>query len=100
MSELLGASRPANDVQLAVKQGAAGLEEARAWVCTFLPEELCGHVSHALERGGELTVFTESAAWAGRLTLALAELRNELAPRLPVEARLVVRVVPGGRYRR
>jgi len=69
-------------------------------VSGLLPAELAGHVTQALERGGDLTVFTESAAWAGRLKLALAERREALAPRLPLEGRITVRVVPGGRYRR
>jgi hypothetical protein len=58
------------------------------------------HVTHALERNGELTVFTESSAWAGRLALAIGEIRENLAPRLDPNARVSVRVVPGGKYRR
>src|SRR5688500_11643513 len=71
LSELLGSGSPRNDVQLAVAQGAAGLAQTRAWLCALLPAELAGHITQALERNGELTVFTESSAWAGRLTLAL-----------------------------
>jgi hypothetical protein len=100
LSELLLSRSPRNDVQLAVAQGAAALEETRAWVCSVLPADLAPHVTHALERGGELTVFTESSAWAGRLKLALGELRAQLAPRIERDARVAVKVVPGGRYRR
>ena len=71
-----------------------------AWVVALLPADLAAHVTQALERNGELTVFTESGAWAGRLKLALAERREALAPRLAMQARITVRVVPGGRYRR
>lgn len=100
LAEILAAKKPANDAQLAVLQGAEGLAESRAWVCGVLPEELAAHVTHALERGGELVVFTESSAWAGRLSMTLAERRAALAPRLDGNARINVRVVPGGRYRR
>ncbi|MET0292590.1 MAG: DciA family protein [Steroidobacteraceae bacterium] len=100
LNEILSSTQSRNDAQLAVAQGADGLSESRAWLCSFLPEELATHVLHALERNGELVVFTESSAWAGRLTLTLAESRASLAPRLAPEARVVVRVVPGGRYRR
>lgn len=65
-----------------------------------LTPELAAHVTQALERNGDLTVFTESSAWAGRLKLALAERRDVLAPRLAEDAKITVRVVPGGRYRR
>jgi hypothetical protein len=100
LAELFGSKTPVNDAQLAVAQGVEGLAATRTWVCSVLPEELCAHVLSALERNGELTVFTESGAWAGRLTLALAEQRAQLAPRLQPEARIAVKVVPGGRYRR
>jgi predicted nucleic acid-binding Zn ribbon protein len=99
LTELLNSTSPGSDVQLAVAQGAAGLAQTRAWLCALLPAELADHVTQALERNGELTVFTESSAWAGRLTLALAELRPQLAPRLG-SGRVMVKVVPGGRYRR
>jgi hypothetical protein len=99
-AEVLGATRVTNDAQVAVAQGVEGLERSREWVCGLLPSELAAHVVQALERGGQLTVFTESAAWAGRLTLALGELRPQLAPRLAAEARITVRVMPGGAYRR
>ncbi len=100
LRELLTRNPPRNDAQLAVAQGAEGLEASRAWVAAVLPAELADHVTQALERDGNLTVFTESGAWASRLTLALAERREALAPRLPLEGRIQVRVVPGGRYRR
>ncbi len=100
LAEILASKKTGNDAQLAVLQGAEGLAESRAWVCGVLPEELAPHVTHALERGNELIVFTESSAWAGRLSMTLAELRAALAPRLDSAARITVRVVPGGKYRR
>lgn len=39
-----------------------------------LPEPLGGHLQGVLERPGELVLFAESAAWAGRLRLALPQL--------------------------
>lgn len=98
--QLLTGGPPRNDAQLAVAQGAQALDATRAWVVARLPAGLAEHVTQALERNGELTVFTESGAWAGRLKLALAEQREALAPRLSLDARIIVRVMPGGRYRR
>jgi hypothetical protein len=100
LGEILSKSPPRNDAQLAVAQGAQALDAARAWVVGLLPAALGEHVTQALERDGDLTVFTESSAWAARLKLALAERREALAPRLSPDARITVRVVPGGRYRR
>lgn len=100
LGEILSKGAPRNDAQLAVAQGAAALEATRAWVVAQLPAPLAEHVTQALERDGDLTVFTESSAWAARLKLALAECREALAPRLSPEARITVRVMPGGRFRR
>jgi hypothetical protein len=100
LKQILSKGAPRNDAQLAVAQGVEALEATKAWVVARLPAELAAHVTQALERDGDLTVFTESGAWAGRLKLALAEQREALAPRLKPDARLTVRVVPGGRYRR
>jgi hypothetical protein len=100
LGQILSNARPRNDAQLAVAQGVEALQATRAWVVALLPDDLASHVTQALERDGELTVFTESGVWAGRLKLALAERREALAPRLKPDARLTVRVVPGGRYRR
>lgn len=100
LNELLASRLPRNDVQVAVTQGAAALAETRAWLCAELPEDLASHVVQALERNGELIVFTESGAWAGRLALTIGEIRTRLSPRLGTEARVAVKVMPGGRYRR
>lgn len=100
LGELLIQTAPRNDAQLAVAQGASALEATRAWVVAELPAPLGEHVTQALERDGNLTVFTESSAWAARLMLALAERREALVPRLSRAARITVRVIPGGRYRR
>jgi hypothetical protein len=100
LNELLASRLPRNDVQLAVTQGAAALAETRAWLCAQLPEDVAAHVVQALERNGELIVFTESGAWAGRLALMIGEIRTQLTPRLAAEARVAVKVMPGGRYRR
>jgi len=100
LSELLARPTSGNDAQVAVAQGAAALARTREWVQGLLPGALAPHVVNALERSGDLVVFTESAVWAGRLKLALEELRPALAPRIAADARLTVRVVPGGTYRR
>lgn len=100
LSELLARAASGNDAQVAIAEGAAALARTREWVQGLLPGTLAPHVINALERRGELVVFTDSAVWAGRVKLALDELRPALAPRIAADARLTVRVVPGGSYRR
>ncbi|RYZ67626.1 MAG: DUF721 domain-containing protein [Proteobacteria bacterium] len=100
LSELLARATSENDAQVAVAEGAEALARSREWVQGLLPAALAPHVLNALERNGELVVFTESAAWAGRVKLALEEIRPALAARIAIDARVTVRVVPGGSYRR
>lgn len=100
VSGQLASALPPGDVRLAVTQGAAALERTAAWVRELLPAPLAAHVAQALERDGGLVVFTESGAWAARLKLALAELEEPLSRRLAPGARVQVRVIPGGLYRR
>ena len=56
----------------------------------LLPEELRPHLVEVLEKPGELVLFTDSAAWAGRLKLAAPGLAGLAAGR-----RQVVRVMRG-----
>jgi hypothetical protein len=56
-----------------------------------LPEALRGHVIQVLEKGEELVILTDSAAWAARLKLALAENPDPADNR-----RTSVKVVPRG----
>jgi hypothetical protein len=62
---------------------------------TLLPQELQLHLVEALEKPGELVLFTDSAVWAARLKLAADELAGVAAGR-----RQVVRVMPRDGYRR
>jgi hypothetical protein len=57
----------------------------------LLPEELRPHLVEVLEKPGELVLFTDSAAWAGRLKLAASALAGFAAGR-----RQVVRMMPNG----
>ncbi len=60
-----------------------------------LPESLRPHVLEVVEKAGELIIFAESAAWAARLKLALAEGPD------PVPAqRRTVKLAPRGASRR
>jgi hypothetical protein len=69
-----------------------------------VPAELRLHIIEVILRPGELVVFTESAAWAGRLRLALAEVREETLkstlPELAEHPKLTLRVQPRGGFRR
>lgn len=60
-----------------------------------LPEELWSRVASCLEKPGELVLFAESAAWAARLKLALAE-----QPPRPDGRRISVRIQPQDTRRR
>jgi hypothetical protein len=61
----------------------------------LLPVELQPHLKEALEKPGELVLFTDSAVWAGRLKLAASALAGAAAGR-----RQVVRLMPRGGYRK
>jgi hypothetical protein len=58
-------------------------------LCSGLPETLRAHVVGCVEKVDELVLLVESAAWAGRVKLALADLPPREDPR-----KLSVRVMP------
>jgi hypothetical protein len=70
---------------------AAGVAQLRL----LLPEELRPHLVEVLEKPGELVLFTDSAAWAGRLKLAAPGLATVAAGR-----RQVVRIMPRSGFRK
>ena len=57
-----------------------------------LPPLLRSHLLEVIEKPGELVLFVESAAWAGRIRLSLPELEPVAAGR-----RLTVRLKPARR---
>jgi len=63
------------------------LEQTRA----RLPENLRVHVVGVVEKAEELVIFTESAAWAARLKLALAG-----SPEVAEGRRITVKLAPRG----
>jgi hypothetical protein len=69
----------------------SGSAAALGQVRQLLPEELRVHLVEVLEKPGELVLFTDSAAWAGRLKLAASDLAEFAAGR-----RQVVRMMPRG----
>lgn len=80
--------------------GQGSLQER---LCKSLPTELRSHIFEVISRPGELVVFTESGAWAGRLRVALAELKQgtpQAVPELATHPRLTLRVTPKGGFRR
>ena len=56
-----------------------------------LPESLRRHVTGVVEKADELVILTDSAAWAARLRIAIADL-----PELAGDRRTRVRLVPAG----
>jgi hypothetical protein len=86
------------------KQELAGAGALRERLRRLLPGDLAAHLLEARSRAGELVLFTESAAWAGRLRMALAERAGSTAvptlPELQPDTRVVVRVMPREGYRR
>jgi hypothetical protein len=58
--------------------------EPRSWLSRLregLPEEQQPHVVGVLEKAGELVLFADSAAWAGRIRLSLPQLAGMSAGR-------------------
>ncbi len=66
-----------------------------SWLKARLPGELAGRVTGAMQRGGLLTVFAESAAWSARLRYALQELDPAVRKADPNIKRVSVKVMPG-----
>ena len=69
-------------------------QDIAAWTRAQLPAELAGQVTEVLEKEGALTVFAASAAWAGRLRYAVADLEAALAASHPHVKSVSVRVMP------
>jgi hypothetical protein len=65
-----------------------------------LPEELRPHLIRVLEKPGELVVFTESAVWAGRLKLALADWQAGAGATVVSALKFTLRVMPAGGFRK
>lgn len=74
--------------------------ELRQRLLAQLPPALGEHITAAIAKPGELVVFTDAAVWAARLKLALTESPPQLAPEVTPDARITVRVMPGGHLRR
>ena len=88
------------DALAAIRLGADGAEALRIRLVAQLHEDLRPHVAAVIAKPGELVVFTDAAAWAARLKIALAESPPDLAPDVPVGSRVTVRVMPTGAFRR
>lgn len=84
----------------AIRQGAAAGVELRQRLLAQLPPALGEHITAAIAKPDELVVFTDAAVWAARLKLALTESPPQLAPEVTPDARITVRVMPGGHLRR
>ena len=66
----------------------------REWLTERLPATLRARLTGIVESGGELVIFTASAAWAVRLRYAIAELESELRAAHPALGSITVRVLP------
>jgi hypothetical protein len=74
-------------------RAAPGISSANQLLETVragLPATLRMHVRQAIEKGDELVILADSAAWAARLRLAFAE------QTLPPPRRITVKVAPPG----
>ncbi len=69
---------------------------------SLLPPELGARLLAARLRDGELVLFADSAAWAGRLKLAATELiaAGRMPAALPPGTRVLTRLMPGAGFRR
>jgi hypothetical protein len=78
--------------RLAARREGAGIsveKQALEKALLRVPATLRSYVVGAIDRPDELVIFMESAAWAARLKLALADAANE-------GARTTVKVAPRG----
>ena len=85
------------DALAAIRLGAAGAEALRQRLLAQLPEDLREHVAAVIAKPGETVVFADAAAWAARLKIALAERAPDVGT---PGARMTVRVMPSGTFRR
>jgi hypothetical protein len=83
-----------------VARQALAASEWQVTVKKVLPAEVANRVSGATLKGGQLVVFTESAAWAARLRYALAEHGLALLEAHKEVREVIVRVSPAMRGRR
>ena len=84
----------------AIQQSAVAIDALRQRLLAQLPEVLRAHVTGVIAKPGELVVFADSAAWASRLKLTLADAPPDLAPEVEATDRVTVRVMPTGEFRR
>jgi hypothetical protein len=98
-ADLLARSPLAKGPLSNLNQGVSVSASLRDRLCAWLPPAAAGEVREVLEKPGQVVVFTESAAWAARLKVALSELPPQVLG-LDVLPKIVVRVMPTGRFRR
>ncbi len=84
------------------------------WLRAAVPAELAAHIVNVVPKagpgslragnggtgtgsGGELVIFTDSAAWGTRLRYVLAGIESQIRARDAAVARWRVRIAPGGR---
>lgn len=73
----------ANPLLAGLTRRVQAQQDLKSLVLQRLPPPLATHVTEVLEKEGELTVFAESAAWAGRLRYAVEALQAALATDRP-----------------
>jgi hypothetical protein len=78
---------------------ALAAEQARQadwlqWLRQILAPELAAHLSLAVAKDDELTLYVASAAWSNRLRYAVGALHNQLQARDATLSKIRVRVMP------
>jgi len=87
-------SRISQSVRLPVAEQRQAQEDWRSWLKNKLPAALDAHVTGAVEREKQLTIFAESAAWSARLRFAVAEIDAEIRGRNAEIQKVAVKVMP------
>jgi hypothetical protein len=64
------------------------------WLRQVLAPELASHVTLAVAKNDELTLYVASAAWSNRLRYAVGALHNPLQARDATLSKIRVRVMP------
>jgi hypothetical protein len=81
-------------VRLPVAEQRQAQEDWRLWLKNKLPADLDAHVTGAVEREKQLTIFADSAAWSARLRFVVAEIDAEIRGRNAELQKVTVKVMP------
>jgi predicted nucleic acid-binding Zn ribbon protein len=87
-------SRISQSARTPVAEQRQAQQDWREWLKKRLPDGLDAHITGVVERGRNLTVFADSAAWSARLRFAVADLDAEIRGANASIQKVLVKVLP------